>query len=66
MSNRYDFKQFNLNIPIISKMLRSNCNMQLLKNEEIDEIINSIIFNDVNFRTTDDNLFTEDKAQHEI
>jgi hypothetical protein len=70
MGDKYDFKQFDLNNPTLSneevKMLKTKCTMKLLTSEEINKINNSIIFNDVNFRTTDDNLFTENDAEDKI
>ena len=70
MSDKYDFKQFDLNNPILSdeetRMLKTKCNMKLLTQEEIDHINNSFIFNDVNFRNTENNLFMDDDAENEI
>ena len=52
MGDKYDFKQFDLTNPTLSI--------------EINKINNSIIFNDVNFRTTDDDLLTENDSEDKI
>ncbi len=71
MSERYDFKQFDLNSPIISneeiKMLLSKSSkMKLLTPEEIDKVNNNMIINDVNFVNPENHLFIENGATDKI